>query len=218
MDEPLGTLDTEFRDFMVHELRELHNRIHATTVYVTHDQHEAMAMADKIAVMNHGVIEQFGTAAGDLRSSGDHVRRRLHRLAADELLEVRRRACSRARRRSSSRVLPSPCRRCARMLRRQTWRSASGPNISASTRPRSCAAQVYGTEYLGTTQIVDGGDRGRHDQGARAGRHHGASSVSRSASRSTARGCRCSSRRRAARSRTAHPRGSAAWLTCRCAA
>jgi multiple sugar transport system ATP-binding protein len=46
---------------MVHELRELHNRIHATTVYVTHDQMEAMSMADKIAVMNHGIIEQFGT-------------------------------------------------------------------------------------------------------------------------------------------------------------
>jgi multiple sugar transport system ATP-binding protein len=61
MDEPLGTLDTEFRDLMVHELRELHNRIHATTVYVTHDQMEAMAMADKIAVMNAGIIEQFGT-------------------------------------------------------------------------------------------------------------------------------------------------------------
>lgn len=60
MDEPLGTLDTEFRDLMVRELRELHNRIHATTVYVTHDQLEAMAMADKIAVMNHGTIEQFG--------------------------------------------------------------------------------------------------------------------------------------------------------------
>jgi multiple sugar transport system ATP-binding protein len=61
MDEPLGTLDTEFRDLMVHELRELHNRIHATTVYVTHDQMEAMSMADKIAVMNRGLIEQFGT-------------------------------------------------------------------------------------------------------------------------------------------------------------
>src|SRR6186713_202509 len=61
MDEPLGTLDAEFRDLMVHELRELHNRIKATTVYVTHDQMEAMAMADKIAVMNHGIIEQFGT-------------------------------------------------------------------------------------------------------------------------------------------------------------
>ena len=61
MDEPLGTLDSEFRDLMVHELRELHNSIGATTVYVTHDQLEAMSMADKIAVMNHGVIEQFGT-------------------------------------------------------------------------------------------------------------------------------------------------------------
>jgi multiple sugar transport system ATP-binding protein len=60
MDEPLGTLDTEFRDLMVRELRELHNRIKATTVYVTHDQLEAMAMADKIAVMNHGIIEQLG--------------------------------------------------------------------------------------------------------------------------------------------------------------
>jgi multiple sugar transport system ATP-binding protein len=61
MDEPLGALDTEFRDLMVRELRELHNRIGATTVYVTHDQLEAMAMADKIAVMNRGVIEQFAT-------------------------------------------------------------------------------------------------------------------------------------------------------------
>jgi multiple sugar transport system ATP-binding protein len=61
MDEPLGTLDTEFRDHMVRELRELHLRIGATTVYVTHDQLEAMAMADKNAVMNRGVIEQFGT-------------------------------------------------------------------------------------------------------------------------------------------------------------
>jgi len=60
MDEPLGTLDTEFRDLMVRELRELHLRIGATTVYVTHDQIEAMAMADKIAVMNRGVIEQLG--------------------------------------------------------------------------------------------------------------------------------------------------------------
>ena len=61
MDEPLGTLDAELREIMVRELRELHNRISATTVYVTHDQLEAMAMADKIAVMNHGIIEQFGT-------------------------------------------------------------------------------------------------------------------------------------------------------------
>jgi len=61
MDEPLGTLDTEFREKMCLELRKLHNRIQATTVYVTHDQTEAMTMGDKIAVMNQGKILQNGT-------------------------------------------------------------------------------------------------------------------------------------------------------------
>ena len=60
MDEPLGALDSEFRHLMCGELRGLHNRLKATTVYVTHDQVEAMSMADKIAVMNRGEIEQFG--------------------------------------------------------------------------------------------------------------------------------------------------------------
>ncbi|MCP1200625.1 ABC transporter ATP-binding protein [Notoacmeibacter sp. MSK16QG-6] len=60
MDEPLGALDAEFREHMAEELRALHDRINATTVYVTHDQLEAMQMGDKIVVMNHGVVEQFG--------------------------------------------------------------------------------------------------------------------------------------------------------------
>jgi multiple sugar transport system ATP-binding protein len=60
MDEPLGALDAEFREVMCGELRALHDRLGATTVYVTHDQTEAMAMADTIAVMNRGVIEQLG--------------------------------------------------------------------------------------------------------------------------------------------------------------
>jgi multiple sugar transport system ATP-binding protein len=60
MDEPLGALDAEFRQLMCAELRELHDRIAATTIYVTHDQHEAMSMADRIAVMNAGRIEQIG--------------------------------------------------------------------------------------------------------------------------------------------------------------
>ena len=60
MDEPLGALDAEFREHMAVELRALHDRMGATTVYVTHDQLEAMQMGDKIVVMNHGVIEQFG--------------------------------------------------------------------------------------------------------------------------------------------------------------
>lgn len=60
MDEPLGALDAEFREHMAEELRALHDRMGATTVYVTHDQLEAMQMGDRIVVMNHGVVEQFG--------------------------------------------------------------------------------------------------------------------------------------------------------------
>jgi multiple sugar transport system ATP-binding protein len=60
MDEPLGALDSEFRELMCGELRGLHERLKATTVYVTHDQMEAMAMADTIAIMNNGIIEQLG--------------------------------------------------------------------------------------------------------------------------------------------------------------
>jgi len=60
MDEPLGALDAEFRERMAEELRALHDRMGATTVYVTHDQLEAMQLGDKIVVMNHGVVEQFG--------------------------------------------------------------------------------------------------------------------------------------------------------------
>ena len=61
MDEPLGALDAEFRHIMCGELRALHDRIRATTAYVTHDQMEAMAMADLIAVMNGGAVEQLDT-------------------------------------------------------------------------------------------------------------------------------------------------------------
>ena len=60
MDAPLGALDAEFREVMCEELRVLHNRIGATTVYVTHDQLEAMAMADRICVMNHAEVLQIG--------------------------------------------------------------------------------------------------------------------------------------------------------------
>jgi multiple sugar transport system ATP-binding protein len=59
MDEPLGALDAEFRQLMCGELRGLHDRLGATTVYVTHDQTEAMALGDMIAVMNQGIVEQL---------------------------------------------------------------------------------------------------------------------------------------------------------------
>lgn len=60
MDEPIGTLDAKFREVMRTELKRLHLDIGATTIYVTHDQIEAMSMGDRIAIMNEGVIQQVG--------------------------------------------------------------------------------------------------------------------------------------------------------------
>ncbi len=64
MDEPLGTLDAEFRELMCIELRKLHNRLRTTTVFVTHDQDEAMSLADHIVVMKDGEIQQSDTPEG----------------------------------------------------------------------------------------------------------------------------------------------------------
>ncbi|NSZ02183.1 ABC transporter ATP-binding protein [Agrobacterium tumefaciens] len=60
-DEPLSNLDAKLRDTLRHELTELHRRIGATSLYVTHDQAEAMAMSDRIVVMNAGRVVEIGT-------------------------------------------------------------------------------------------------------------------------------------------------------------
>jgi len=62
-DEPLGALDRKLRQSMQFELKELQKNLGVTLIFVTHDQEEAMAMADRIAVMNAGRIEQAGTPA-----------------------------------------------------------------------------------------------------------------------------------------------------------
>jgi len=62
MDEPLGALDLKLREAMQAEIRQIQQRLGTTTVYVTHDQTEAMHMSDRIVVMNDGRIEQMGSA------------------------------------------------------------------------------------------------------------------------------------------------------------
>ena len=59
LDEPLSNLDANLREEMRFEIRRLHDKFHFTTVYVTHDQGEAMVTSDRIAVMNHGKLEQI---------------------------------------------------------------------------------------------------------------------------------------------------------------
>ena len=64
MDEPLGALDRSLREEMQYEIRSIHQRLGVTVVYVTHDQQEAMVMSDRIAVLNHGRIEQIAGPEG----------------------------------------------------------------------------------------------------------------------------------------------------------
>jgi multiple sugar transport system ATP-binding protein len=153
MDEPLGALDAEFRQLMCGELRDLHDRIEATTIYVTHDQHEAMAMADRIAVMNAGRIEQIGSPqeiydrpasmfVADVIGSPP-----MNFLRSDMGLDADARALK-----FKDIAVPIP------ELRQ---RRPSGPLV-LGVRPEhirfSDSAQlrgrVFGAEYLGTTQIV----------------------------------------------------------------
>jgi sulfate/thiosulfate transport system ATP-binding protein len=63
LDEPFGALDAKVRKDLRAWLRRLHDEVHVTTVFVTHDQEEAMEVSDKIVVMNKGKVEQVGTPA-----------------------------------------------------------------------------------------------------------------------------------------------------------
>jgi multiple sugar transport system ATP-binding protein len=153
MDEPLGALDSELRHIMTGELRGLHNRLGATTIYVTHDQLEAMSLADKIAVMNHGLIEQLGTP----REIYD---RPVSLFVADfigsppmNFLDFRgdlRRGSSSVRLGAGSVAVP------------EIHEDLEDRELVLGIRPEdvrfgdegAVRGEVFGAEYLGTTQIV----------------------------------------------------------------
>ncbi len=153
MDEPLGALDSEFRHLMCGELRDLHDRIGATTVYVTHDQMEAMSMADRIAVMNRGVVEQIGTPQ-------EIYDRPASLFVADFIgsppMNVLRFQGSLARGDRSVRLADADV--AVPEVREDGIRGA----LALGVRPEHVTladrgpvrGRVFGTEYLGTTQIV----------------------------------------------------------------
>jgi len=153
MDEPLGALDAEFRETMAEELRALHDRMGATTVYVTHDQLEAMQMGDKIVVMNHGVVEQFGKPqeiydhpatlfVADFIGSPAMNTLRFEGAAQSGATEVSLGG--------------------ARIALPQLQEAASTQSLVLGVRPEHITlgetgdlrGQVLATEYLGTTQII----------------------------------------------------------------
>ena len=79
LDEPLGALDLQVRKALQIELKRIQETVGITFVYVTHDQEEALAMSDRVAVMNRGRIEQLAPPQEIYDTPGDRVRRRLHR-------------------------------------------------------------------------------------------------------------------------------------------
>ena len=80
MDEPLSNLDAKLRLEMRAEIRRIHNELGATTIYVTHDQDEALSLADRIVVLRDGVIRQVGTPEELYESPCASRRRRVHGL------------------------------------------------------------------------------------------------------------------------------------------
>ena len=153
MDEPLGALDSEFRELMCRELRALHDRLHATTVYVTHDQMEAMAMADTIAIMNQGVIEQLGAPQEVYeRPASVFVADFIGAPAMNFLPVPGRFAANTVSVAIGDATLPVPALN----------EDAPGDSLLFGVRPEhvhfstesKLRAEVLGTEYLGTSQIV----------------------------------------------------------------
>ena len=84
MDEPLSNLDAKLRVQTRTQIAALQRRLGVTTVYVTHDQVEAMTMGDRVAVLLDGVLQQCATPRELFTRPGQRLRRRVHRLAGDE--------------------------------------------------------------------------------------------------------------------------------------
>ena len=146
MDEPLSNLDAKLRVQMRTTIAALQQRLGTTTVYVTHDQTEAMTLGDRIAVMRAGRPAAGRHAAGALRRPGQPLRRRLHRLAGHELPARRargRHGCScRSARSSSTRTTSGACRPPAAAA--ATSSSACGPEDfeDAAARRRQAGGGV----------------------------------------------------------------------------
>ena len=84
MDEPLSNLDAQLRHEMRREIRALQQKLGITMIYVTHDQTEAMSMADQVILLRDGKIEQDGAAARTVCAPGECLRGALHRHTAHE--------------------------------------------------------------------------------------------------------------------------------------
>ena len=176
MDEPLSNLDAKLRVSTRAQIKHLQHELAVTTVYVTHDQIEAMTLADRVVVMNKGVIQQVGTPTEIYEPPANTFVAGFIGSPAMNLLMARSTTAPSSARQSASRASPqSPSR-------------AGHPRLPGRGRPRDRAgcgpdlsAPIYAFELLGdaTLVTVQGRRRARGRQGGqglprrhrRAGRH-----------------------------------------------
>ena len=175
MDEPLSNLDAKLRVEMRAEITSVQRRIGAPTLYVTHDQTEAMTMGDRVAILRDGVLEQLGTPLELYDAPVNVVRRRLHRVAGDEP----RRRDDRGRVRHLVRVLrrarvPIPHRpaRAPRPVRRPPVRLGLRPGGSRARRRGGdrAAGAAHGVARLGDDRVPGRRRRAAADRALRSPR------------------------------------------------
>ena len=130
MDEPLSNLDAKLRVGMRASLAQLHARLGVTTIYVTHDQTEAMTLGQRVAVMRDGRIVQVDEPQALYAQPAGRVRRRVHRLSVDEPRRGRRRRRVVRVRPARDPARPGPTAAGATAA----WCSASGPRRSRTPR------------------------------------------------------------------------------------
>ena len=131
MDEPLSNLDAQLRAEMRSEIRALQRKLGITMVYVTHDQIEAMSMADRVILLEPGTHRAERRAGRSLRAAGEHIRRAVHRHAADEPASA-----DRARRRRGDRRHGRTGGAAARVRGRHARRSSRARAAAPGPRAR----------------------------------------------------------------------------------
>jgi sn-glycerol 3-phosphate transport system ATP-binding protein len=150
MDEPLSNLDAKLRAEMRQEIRDLQRRLEMTMIYVTHDQAEALSMADQVVLMRDGRIEQDAPPAELYGRPATAIRRELRRHAADEPLAARGR-------RATASSSPGPRARCwgpSGYRRRRCWSAFAPKRWCRQPRAARLDVEVVAHDYQGADTIL----------------------------------------------------------------
>lgn len=140
LDEPLSALDAKVRVHLRHEVKDLQRKLGVTTIMVTHDQEEALAMADRIVVMNHGVIEQVGTPT-------DVYREPVSLFVADFIGETNQLACAADNKGKGVRI-------GTRKFKSASHSHADGEHVTAVIRPEDIIPHGDGARSPGAPDKI----------------------------------------------------------------